>query len=191
MIVYYIGYMPKNLNKTDRFIKPALEQVKAASDVHEMRMGLAILLVNQLRRTVEESAGLMGVSVPTVCRLRKEFQAGIAGKRLPRENWGGRRHSYMDDKEEKEFLSPFIKMAKAGELVVISSIQSAFEQKVGKEVPPSTITRLLERHRWRKIEPEPRHPNEDKAEQEAFKKKAFPKPLGRRQVFLLPPDPCA
>lgn len=182
--------MPQNLKKTDRYIKPALEHVKTASDAHEIRMGLAILLVNQQHCTVEESAELIGVSAPTVCRLRKEFQAGIAGKRLLRENWGGRRHSYLNEKEEKEFLSPFVERAKAGELVVVSAIQSAFEQRVGKEVPPSTITRLLERHRWRKIEPEPRHPEEDKAAQEAFKKKVFPKRLGRPLVFLSPPGLC-
>lgn len=164
--------------------------MKTASDVHEIRMGLAILLVNQQHCTVEESAELMGVSAPTVCRLRKEFQADITGKRLPREDWGGRRRSYLNEKEEKEFLSPFIEKARAGELVVVSAIQSAFEQRVGKEVPSSTITRLLERHRWRKLEPEPRHPDEDKVSQEAFKKKAFPKRLGRLPVFLSPPGLC-
>ena len=97
----------------------------------------------------------------------------------------------MSEKEEKEFLAPFIETAKAGGLVVISSIQAAFEEKIGREVPPSTITRLLERHRWRKIEPEPRHPDEDKAAQEAFKKKDSRKRLGRQPVTLLPPDPCA
>ena len=179
--------MPQNLKKTDRLIEPALEQVKAASDVHEMRMGLAILLVNQLGCTVEESAEFIGVSTPTVSRLRKEFQDVVAGKTLSREDWGGRRRSYLSDMEEEKFLSPFVERAKAGEFVVVSSIQSAFEQKVEKVVPPSTITRLLDRHGWRKIEPERRHPDEDKAAQEAFKKKAFPKRLGRRPAFLLPP----
>jgi len=183
--------MPKNLKNTDRFVEPALEQVKCALDVHEMRLGLSILLMNRLHCTVDEVAEIIGTSAPTVCRLRKEFQNGIAGKRLPREDWGGRRHSYLNTKEEKEFLSPFIETAKTGGLVVISSIQTAFESKIGKEVPPSTITRLLDRHRWRKIEPEPRHPDEDKAAQEAFKKKDSRKRLGRRPVSLLPPDPCA
>lgn len=180
--------MPYNLKRTDRFVEPALKQVRNASDVHDMRMCLSILLVNQLRCTTEESAKIMGVSAPTICRLRKEFVKSPTGKGLARENWGGRRHSYLNLEEEKEFLSSFIEKAKAGELVIIASIHAAFEQRIGKEVPPSTIIRLLERHRWRKIEPEPRHPDEDKVAQQDFKKKASPKRLGRPPIFWLAPD---
>lgn len=180
--------MSRNLNVTNRFVESALEQVKAASDVHEMRKCLSIVLVNQLRCSVEQAGAVLGVSVPTVSRLRKQFQDVCFGKDSKRDFWGGRRHSFLSMEEEKDFLSPFTDKARAGELVIIASIQEAFEQRVGKEVPPSTITRLLDRHRWRKLEPEPHHPDEDKAVQEAFKKKASPKNSGRPRDFWLPPD---
>jgi transposase len=182
--------MARNLNVTNRFVESALERIKTASDVHEMRRCLSIVLVNRLRCPIEQASVLLGVSVPTVSRLRKEFQEVASGKGNKRDAWGGRRHSFMNAEEEKKFLSPFVDKARSGELVIIASIREAFEQRVGKEVPSSTITRLLERHRWRKLEPEPHHPDEDKAEQEAFKKKDFPMSFGRPRDFWLPPDPC-
>lgn len=182
--------MPRNLKETDQFAKSALKQVKGVSDVYEIRKCLAILLVNKLRCTVEEAAEIIGVSARTVCRLRKEFQNVIAGKNPAREDWGGRRNSFLSMKEEAAFLSPFIEKAKAGELVIIASLQESFEHKIGKGVPASTITRLLDRHRWRKLEPEPRHPDEDKQAQEAFKKKDSPRRLGRPVTRWLPPGLC-
>lgn len=183
--------MARNLSATKRFVEPALERVKTASDVHEMRRCLSIVLVNQLRCSVAQAGSILGVSVPTVSRLRKEFQDVADGEGSRRSLWGGRRHALMNTEEEKEFLSPFIERARAGELVIIAAIQEAFEHRVGKEVPPSTIARLLERHRWRKLEPEPHHPDEDKSAQEAFKKKLSPKNLGRPRDIWSPPDLCA
>jgi transposase len=190
MIVLYILDMPYNLKKTDPFVPLAQEQIKVAPDVHSMRKCLAIILVNKLRCTYEDAAAILGVSTPTITRLRKEFQNVTAGEKSPREEWGGRRHSFLTFDEEREFLSSFTEKAKAGELVITASIQEAFEQKIGKEVPKSTISRLLDRHRWRKLEPEPRHPDEDKLAQEAFKKKDSQRRLGRPKNCWIPPDLC-
>lgn len=180
--------MPYNLKLTDQFVSTALKQVKDVSDVYDIRKCLAILLVNKLRCSIEDTAELLGVSSRTICRLRNEFQESIPKGTSPREYWGGRRNSFLSKEEEESFLSPFVEKAKTGELVIIASIRESFEQKVGRKVPSSTITRLLDRHRWRKLEPEPRHPDEDKAEQEKFKKKDLPKKLGRPQDSWLPPN---
>jgi transposase len=190
MIVLYILDMPYNLKKTDSFVSLAQEQIKDAPDVYCMRKCLAILLVNKLRCTYEDAAAIIGVSAPTITRLRKEFQRVSDGENSPRDDWGGRRHSFLTFDEEKKFLSSFTEKAKAGELVITASIREAFEQRIGKEVPKSTIARLLDRHRWRKLEPEPRHPDEDKVVQEAFKKKDLPKKFGRPATCWLPPDLC-
>jgi transposase len=179
--------MPHNLKKTDLFVKSAQEQVRDASDVYSIRKCLAILLVNKLRCTLEDSGAILGVSAATVKRLRREFQSASAGEGSLRANWGGRRRSFMTIEEEKVFLSGFTEKAKSGELVIIAAIRESFEEKIGREVPPSTITRLLDRHRWRKLEPEPRHPDEDKLAQAAFKKKGLPKRLGRPVISWLPP----
>jgi transposase len=83
---------------------------------------------------------------------------------------GGRRHEYLSEAEEREFLAPFITQGERGELTTIGEIHQAFNERVGRLVHSSTIYRLLARHGWRKIAPRPFHPETDIAAQEAFKK---------------------
>ncbi len=52
----------------------------------------------------------------------------------------------------------------------VAEIQQAYQERLGKEVAPSTVYRLLDRHGWRKVVPRPRHPKADVAAQAAFKK---------------------
>ncbi len=83
---------------------------------------------------------------------------------------GGRRHAYLTPDEEQRFLRPFIERAEKGGILVASEIHPAYEAKIGRKVPPSTIYRMLARNGWRKIAPRPRHPKTDVAKQEDFKK---------------------
>lgn len=53
--------------------------------------------------------------------------------------------------------------AEAGELVTTRSIKQAFEQRVGHEVHPDTITKRLHRHDWDKQLPRRQHPKSDPA----------------------------
>lgn len=78
--------------------------------------------------------------------------------------------AYLTYEEEAAFLASFDERAKNGQLTTIQAIQKAFEAKVGTQVAPSTLYRLLERHQWRKLAPRPYHPEGDKAAREAFKK---------------------
>jgi transposase len=174
-LIIRILFMTRNLHKTNCFIDSALERIKSASNVHDVRSCMSIVLVNQLGHTIPETGRVLGVSASTVSRLRREFQAVASGKPPARESWGGRRHALLSVEQEYTFLAPFIERAGEGELVIVAAIHEAFEQRVGKEVPASTVTRLLKRHRWRKVQPEPHHPDEDQAEQQAFKKNASPK----------------
>lgn len=93
---------------------------------------------------------------------KKAFQGQGSGS--------NRSNSYMAEAEEKEFLMPFINNAKKGLFGTINEIKQAFEKKIGKKVPESTITRLLKRNGWRKITTRPFHPAKDKEQQEDFKK---------------------
>ena len=83
---------------------------------------------------------------------------------------GGRRNAYLTLEEEDHFLSQFIQRAADGGMLVVSEIKAAFEAKIGRKVPKSTVYRVLARHGWRKITPRPHHPKSDEAVQEAFKK---------------------
>src|SRR5205807_1479126 len=63
---------------------------------------------------------------------------------------GGRRHGYLTLEQERIFLQPFLACTARGEQVTITQIQQAYEEQVGQVVAPSTITRLLQRHGWRR-----------------------------------------
>ncbi|NJN68521.1 MAG: IS630 family transposase [Chloroflexaceae bacterium] len=79
------------------------------------------------------------------------------------------RHRYLSRAEERQFLEPFLDRAQRGDIVTAREIQRAFEERVGRVVAASTISRLLQRHQWRKIVPRPRHPTSDPEEQAAWK----------------------
>ena len=81
-----------------------------------------------------------------------------------------RQRAYLNSKEEKEFLAPFIELALKGEITTAWVIKDAFEVRVGHPVHINTIYRLLNRNGWRKIEPRPSHPKADKGKEETFKK---------------------
>ena len=71
------------------------------------------------------------------------------------EGRGGRRRQYMTWEEEQAFFAPFFSRAEHGEIATAGEIQRAFEAQVGHEVHISTISRLFQRHRWRKPVPRP------------------------------------
>lgn len=83
---------------------------------------------------------------------------------------GGRYHQNLPVAEEQELLTPFLKEAERGGVLVVGAIRAAYEVRVGRKVPKSTVYRMLERHGWRKIVPRPHHPKADPAVQAAFKK---------------------
>lgn len=51
--------------------------------------------------------------------------------------------------------------AKRGHITTKAEVKQAFEQRVGQTVHKTTIYRLLQRHRWRKLKPRPCHPKAD------------------------------
>lgn len=83
---------------------------------------------------------------------------------------GGRRRNNLNEDEEQSVLAPFFEKASSGGVLVANEVKQAYEQTIGREVPKSTVYRMLARHGWRKIAPRPRHPKADKHRQEAFKK---------------------
>jgi hypothetical protein len=76
----------------------------------------------------------------------------------------------MTWKEEERFLAPWVEQAKAGRMLVVSSLRAAFAQNVGRPVAATVVYRMLERHGWRKVAPDTRHPSADPKAQEDWKK---------------------
>lgn len=120
-------------------------------------------------RTAAEIAIQLGVSRPFVSKISSLYKR-FGPQGLQTVGPGGRRNEYLSQDEEVAFLAPFIEQAASGEIVTAKRIQQTFEQRLGHDVDESTIYRLLERHRWRKVMPRPIHPQADPTAQEAFKK---------------------
>lgn len=80
-------------------------------------------------------------------------------------------HRNMSYDEEEEFLSQFADKAEKGQIVEISEIKKAYEEKIGHKTGHGQIYFVLHRHGWRKVMPRSKHPKKASSEAiEASKK---------------------
>ena len=76
-------------------------------------------------------------------------------------------HRNLRFEEEAALLQPFREQAEAGQLVEVSAIKAAYEERLGRSLSSrGQIYYVLKRHGWRKIMPRSQHPN--KASQETI-----------------------
>lgn len=148
----------------------AREIAAVAKDLHTLRGAQAVLLPALLNATLEQTAALLGVSRATVPRLQNELRRRCAKPGVAAPARGGRRHELMTAEEEREFLAPWAQLASTGNMLVVSPLRAALSQKLGRTVRASVVYRLLERHGWRKVAPDTRHPKSDAQVQEDWKK---------------------
>ena len=81
-------------------------------------------------------------------------------------------HRNLSFEEEAKVLTPFIEVAKKGQLIDISQIKQAYEKELGRVInSKGHIYRVLARHGWRKIMPRTVHPNKASEEVIASSKK--------------------
>ncbi len=149
-------------------VQKALVISQQTQDCLELRQALAVLLPAQTHATLDQTARILGLGRATVVR----YQQGFKDRQnlVPRKVRGGRRRSLMSVEEEKEFLRPWEEQAKTGRVLVLSPIRAALAQKLGRKVNRSVVWRFLERHGWRKVAPDTRHPKNDPQVQEDWKK---------------------
>ena len=144
-------------------------------DIRELRMAQAVLLPALAKMTLDQTATALGIGRATVARLQTRFrqQKGITPAERP--HWGGRRRALLSWEQENAFLADWQTQAEHGELVVLTPLRTALEKKLGRQVKASVVYRLVERHRWRKVAPDTRHPKADPSVQDEWKKKLDPK----------------
>lgn len=100
---------------------------------------------------------------------------------------GGRQNAYISLEEEEKLLQTFFERAEKGEVVTVSQVQPEYEKAVGHAVDPSTVYRLMKRHKWRKVMPRSRHPKADKQQQKEFKEN-FPDMIKEAEKTKDPKD---
>ena len=158
------------------------DRLKRAQTHAEYQRIQCVLIRATLGSSAAQIAQLLGWSTATVhvihSRWHKEGDSIFELR-----DRGGRRHQYLSVEQEQALLTPFVQRAEAGGMLTVSEIQRAYEVQSGRQVAPSTVYRLLDRHGWRKVVPRPRHPKADIAAQAVFKKTpASGTPRGRAPV---------
>lgn len=147
------------------------ERLKRAASLAEYQRIQCVLIRATLGSSAAQIAELLGWSTATVHVLHSRWsREGDAIFDL--RGRGGRHRQHLSPEQEQQLLAPFVARAEAGGMLTVAEIQQAYQEQLGKQVAPSTVYRLLDRHGWRKVVPRPRHPKSDAAAQVAFKKTA-------------------
>jgi len=152
--------------ETAERLKTLLKQAKSKSEFQRIQ---AVYLRAATEMTTEDIAAALAWHPGTVRNIHSAFlRSGEEAFQVS--SRGGRHRENLSFSEEEALLEQFLETADDGGVIVVSGIKAAYEQKLGRQVPKSTVYRMLARHDWRQIVPRPRHPKSDSVAQEAFKK---------------------
>ena len=113
-------------------------------DIQELRMAQAVLLPALAQMTLKAAAKILGVGRATLARLQTRFRRRKQSARTAPRPWGGRRRALLKLEEEQAFLDAWKPKAEQGQLVVVTPLQVAREEKLGHRVKPSVMYRLLD-----------------------------------------------
>jgi transposase len=156
--------------KGDDVLKQAKFALATARTAQELRSAQALILPLEFGFSLEQTAQLIGVSKRWACTLRNRFARVARGEEAPKGKRGGRKRQNMTPEEEARFLLPFLDRAKEGGVLVVGSIHSELENRLGRKVALSSVYNLLHRHGWRKLAPDKSHTKSDAQTQEEWKK---------------------
>jgi hypothetical protein len=122
--------------------------LKRAATAAELRAAQSVLFVDDYGLSLQQTADMMGCSVPTVGRLRRWVKTIAPNEPALHARWGGRRRQNLSLAEERKFLNTFKNQDRDGRGIAVKSIWQAYEALLGRAVPDSTVYRLLQRHGW-------------------------------------------
>lgn len=161
--------MRKRRDFTEEQILEIIKAEKNVSKKYEAKRILILRLLAVDKMKVNDIEKIVNYSKATINNIVwKYFKHGLNS--MLGENRRGGNHRYLSEKETEELLKPFEKQAESGHILIVSNIKKAYEERVGKEVPNSTIYRVIARQKWRKVMPRSKHPKSKPEEQETYKK---------------------
>lgn len=150
-------------------IETVKQRVKSAESHWEKQKWLVIYKALVAPRTAAEIALHVGVSKGFIRKVIQQYnRQGEGGLSTPGK--GGRHNCYLSWEQEKELIDTFKEKARRGQVTTAMQIKLAYEKECGFAVHKTTIYRLLERHKWRKIVARPTHPKKDQNAVDEFKK---------------------
>lgn len=143
--------------------------LKHSGTVEEFKRLQAVYMRMEFGLRAAEIGKALGLHTASVWRIHADF-FNRGAEIFVSELHGGRRRENLSIAEEEAVLAPFLKAAEDSGIITVSSVQMAYEKRLGRKVAPSTVYRALGRHNWRKVVPRPSHPKADQDAQVAFKK---------------------
>lgn len=142
---------------------------KESTDVKEQKHLLCLKLRIVHGKKGTEISEITGYSVNSVKSMISNYNKNGIDSFLYKKRESNNRKFTKD--EEKEVLVGFAEIARSGQILIVSDIHKAFQDKAGKYVSLVTVYNILKRNKWRKIMPRSRHPKKASEEEiETFKK---------------------
>jgi transposase len=156
-----------------------VKETAAKNKLKRVDKRLQVILLRYEGLKDKEIAEKLDYSGKRVSQLCAEFKA-VGAEKFARHKYGGN-HRNLSNEEETEFLENFKEQAESGQIVEVSEIKAAYEQKLGRELKSKGhIYSILARHGWRKVMPRSKHPNKASDEEmESSKKLKIPSETNR------------
>ena len=149
--------MPKTHQFGEENYQEVMEQLRQTKNA-DLRRKLEVLQLRMEGYKNTEIAKITKYSKSRVSALVCIYaNQGITYFKQENRVGGNRRNMRYD--EEESFLSEYKKLAEQGQIIEVSAIKAAYEEKVGHRIGKSQIYRVLARHGWRKVMPRSKHPN--------------------------------
>jgi len=125
---------------------------------------LEVLLLHAAGKKREEIAAKTGFKKQYITELVGEYKReGL--EHFSQKHYKGN-HRNMSYAEEEAMLEPFKEKAAAGQIIEVSEILAAYENKIGRSAgSKSQIYYVLARHGWRKVMPRSKHPKKASEEE--------------------------
>lgn len=155
--------MPKTYEITEEQVSEIKVARKNIRDKQVDKRFHAVLLRGEGKKN-KAIAMQLETSSDMVSRWVSSYAKGGIEALMPRKREGHRRNMSYD--EEAALMKTFEKQAEAGQVVEVSDIKAAYQEKVGHRIGTGQIYYVLKRHGWRKVMPRSRHPK--KASREAI-----------------------
>jgi transposase len=153
--------MPKTylINKDD--VTKVEETRKGNRDKQVDKRLHAVELRGQGKRN-DEIAAQLETSTDIVSRWISTYAKGGTEALLPKERVYQPKN--MSFEEEEKILEEFKARAENGQVVEVSEIKAAYQDRVDHIIGSGQIYYVLKRHNWRKVKPRSRHPEKASAE---------------------------
>ena len=149
--------MPKTYILAAENIEEIRQAMKDKKNIKYYRKLEAVALRGEGRDNYEAGA-ITGYHPKWVSALVSIYcNEGISG--LLRDGRKGGNNRNMSKEQEEEFLNQFKEAAQNGQITTVGDIVTAYDEQTGKQhESKSTVYSLLQRHGWRQVMPQTKHP---------------------------------